>query len=153
MPCPPRQHGQAELRGKLHVSGSAAGKANHARARRGDKGGVQLTARTKSSHEEKHGQNQQGGELRRRDTRRPVFHSEDFVRHHFLPVKQYWLLQPWRAVECGNNPVMSGQHLSANLRVSRLIGANQHKTSHSEKENKTTDTQDERELDEQQFGS
>ena len=68
-------------------------------------------------------------------------HTKNAVAVHHLPVEQRRLFQPRRAVQCGNNPIMPGQHFTRDLRVPRLVGAGEAKCSQAKKEKEVAHAQ------------
>ncbi len=91
-------------------------------------------AKRKRRMKKKTAKDQRRGMKSRRNARGPVTHAEDAVAAHHLPVQQHRLLQPGRAVQRGDDPVMAGQHLAGNLGIARLIRAEQAKCAQSKKE-------------------
>ena len=141
-PCPPCEHPDSEGCSERHVHRSGAGVADDSGARSRDERGVDFHAAAKFAEEKIDGYDEQRGIDRRGDARCHVAHAEDGVSQHCLPVVERGLLQPRTTAEHGSNPVVALQHLARDLRVARLIGADQAERSQAVEEEERAEAGD-----------
>src|SRR5262249_5833810 len=87
---------------------------------------------------------------RRRDSRAPIGHAEDAVAVDDLPIEKRRLLEPRCVVQGRNDPLVPLEHLTRDLGVARLVGADQTEGSESEKEQEGAHADNHRDLQDQQ---
>ena len=140
VPAVPAQHGDRGHHRQRHVGGSAAAVADDHGGRCGDERRVELHAAAEAPHPDIDEDDQQGREHRSRQTRRDVGHfARRLVSEHGAPVIQRRFLQPGVSVQDGGNPIVPRQHLARDLRVARLIGAQQTDQLNADKEQKSAE--------------